>query len=95
MLTWVLAMVVLVVSLRHPHQAHQARLGLIHVVGQLGPRVRVALAGLHVLPPPRLVLVVRMVLLVLHPQPLGLHHERPLLALGEQTVVAEVGGGGG
>lgn len=85
-----LAVVVLVVSLCHPRQAHQARLGLVHVVGQLRPRVRVTLARLDVLPTPWLILVVRMVLLVLHPKPLGLHHKRPLLALREQTVMAEV-----
>lgn len=48
---------------------------------------------LHRLPPPRLVLVVRVVLLVLHAQPLRLLHEGPLLALVQES--ARGGGAGG
>lgn len=48
--------------------------------------LRFALSVLHRLPPPRLVLVVRVVLLVLHPEPLGLLHERPLLPFVEKSV---------
>lgn len=54
-------------------------------VCRLAAVLGLALAVLHRLPPPRLVLVVRVILLVLHAQPLRLLHERPLLALVEQS----------
>lgn len=41
--------------------------------------VRLVLAVFHRLPSPRLVLVVRVILLVLHPEPLCLFDKRPLL----------------
>lgn len=60
---------------------------------QLGSGVRVALACFRTLPAARLVLVIRMVLLVLDPQPLRLVHEGALLALAQQAAAprAEVG----
>lgn len=43
-----------------------------------------ALRGLAIFPPPWLVFVVRVVLLVLHPQPLGLFNKRTLIAFVQQ-----------
>lgn len=48
--------------------------------------LRLALAVLHRLPPSWLVLVVRVVLLVLHSEPLSLLHKRPLLPFIEESV---------
>lgn len=73
------------VSVSHPRQPPHPRFSLVHVMSQFRSRVRVALARFHVLPPPRLVLVVWMVFLVLDPKPLCFDYERPLLTFGEQT----------
>ena len=48
--------------------------------------IRLALPVFHGLPPPGLVLVVRVVFLVLYPQALCLLHERTLLSLIEKPV---------
>lgn len=53
--------------------------------------LRLALAVLHRLPAPGLVFVVRMILLVLHPEPLSLLHKWPLFSLVEKSVRKEEG----
>lgn len=68
---------------------HVLEAGPRGVVAQLGSRVRIALAGLDILPAPRLVLVVGMVLLVLDPQPLSLFHKGALFVLTQQTAGKE------
>lgn len=75
-----------VVSIRYPSHSSHPRLSFVHMMGQFCSRVRVALARLHILPPPRLVLVVWVILLVLNAKPLCLIYKRPLLALREQTM---------
>lgn len=78
------------------HLAHARggvrRVGLQRLEDGVGRDVRLLrgllglrLAVLHRLSPPRLVLVIRVVLLVLHAQPLRLLHEGPLLALIQQS----------
>ena len=52
--------------------------------------VALALRGLAVFPPAGLVLVIRMVLLVLHPQPLRLFDKGPLVAFVQQPAEAKV-----
>lgn len=49
-----------------------------------------ALRGLAVFPPAGLVLVIRVVLLVLHPQPLRLFNKGPLVAFVQQPAEAKV-----
>lgn len=76
----------------HLAQAGRRRIGLLQ---RLEDRVRgyvrllvvlgVVLPVLDGFPPPRLVLVVGVVLLVLHPQALRFLHERPLLHFVEQS----------
>lgn len=70
-----------VVSVRHPDQSPHPWLRFVHVMCQLCSRVRVTLARLHILPSPRLVLVVWVIFLVLNPKPLCFLYKRPLLAL--------------
>lgn len=53
--------------------------------------LRLPLGRLPVLPPPRLVLVVRVVLLVLHPEPLRLLNEGALVTLIQQPGVGRLG----
>lgn len=73
------------VTISYPSQSSHPRLSFVHMMGQFCPRVRVTLARLRILPPPRLVLVVRVIFLVLNAKPLCFVYERPLLAFREQT----------
>lgn len=75
-----------VVTISYPPQSSHPRLSFVHMMGQFRPRVRVALARLCILPPPRLVLVVWVILLVLNAKPLCFVYERPLLTFREQTM---------
>lgn len=69
--------------------APQPRVGLVElsagVVAELSPRVRVALPGFDAFPPPGLVFVIRVILFVLHPEPLGFLHEGTLLVFAQQA----------
>lgn len=76
---------VVAVVVRLPEHCISFVHGTTRVVAQVSTGIRVAPAGLHTLPSPRLVFVIWVVFLVLHPEPLGLLHERPLLAFTQQA----------
>lgn len=84
---------VVAVVVRLPEHCISFVHGTTRVVAQVSTGVRVAPAGLHTLPSSRLVFVIWVVFLVLHPEPLGLLHERPLLAFTQQAAENTTGQG--
>lgn len=67
--------------------APQPRVGLVElsagVVAELSSRVRVALPGFDAFPPPGLVFVIRVILFMLHPEPLGFLHKGTFLVFAQ------------